>query len=234
MSIMKRKLLSRFFIFVMLMSLSACSYVQSLFPDKERDYQFTTEIPSLVLPPDLNRSANAAAAAPAPAKVPVAEVVADGSATTEAEVSQATEPTEAEPSVDQKTIQVELVKSEQGENRLRIGAPLAQAWRIVGKALSRKSMEVTQRLQAENSFVVQYNPNEEKVEDDSIWDELKFMFGGFEPGDKEYVVELQDIDEQVTEVLVTGKEKQSSAGDGAGLKLLTLIKDTIKSDLAGK
>ncbi|PPD49707.1 MAG: hypothetical protein CTY13_02965 [Methylobacter sp.] len=229
---MKRKLLSRFFIFVMLMFLSACSYVQSLFPDKERDYQFTTEIPSLILPPDLNRSANAAAAAPA--KVPAAEVVADGSATTEAEVSQATEPTEAEPSVDQKTIQVELVKSEQGENRLRIGAPLAQAWRIVGKALSRKSMEVTQRLQAENSFVVQYNPNEEKVEDDSIWDELKFMFGGFEPGDKEYVVELQDIDEQVTEVLVTDKEKQSSAGDGVGLSLLTLIKDTIKSDLAGK
>jgi len=232
MSIMKHKLLSRFFILVMLMSLSGCSYVQSLFPDKERDYQFTTEIPSLVLPSDLNRSANAAAAAPA--KVPAAEVVADGSATTEAEVSQATEPTEAEPSVDQKTIQVELVKSEQGENRLRIGAPLAQAWRIVGKALSRKSMEVTQRLQAENSFVVQYNPNEEKVEDDSIWDELKFMFGGFEPGDKEYVVELQDIDEQVTEVLVTDKEKQSSAGDGVGLSLLTLIKDTIKSDLAGK
>jgi len=232
MSIMKRKLLSRFFIFVMLMLLSACSYVQSLFPDKERDYQFTTEIPSLVLPPDLNRSANAAAAAPVPAKEPAAEVVADGAAT--AEVAPTTEPAEAEPSVDQKTIQVELVKSEQGENRLRIGAPLAQAWRIVGKALSRKSMEVTQRLQAENSFVVQYNPNEEKVEDDSIWDELKFMFGGFEPGDKEYVVELQDIDEQVTEVLVTGKEKQSSAGDGVGLKLLTLIKDTIKSDLAGK
>jgi len=232
MSIMKRKLLSRFFIFVMLMLLSACSYVQSLFPDKERDYQFTTEIPSLVLPPDLNRSANAAAAAPVPAKEPAAEVVADGAAT--AEVAPTTEPAEAEPSVDQKTIQVELVKSEQGENRLRIGAPLAQAWRIVGKALSRKSMEVTQRLQAENSFVVQYNPNEEKVEDDSIWDELKFMFGGFEPGDKEYVVELQDINEQVTEVLVTDKEKQSSAGDGAGLKLLTLIKDTIKSDLAGK
>jgi len=232
MSIMKRKLLSRFFILVMLMFLSACSYVQSLFPDKERDYQFTTEIPSLVLPPDLNRSANAAVAAPVPAKEPEAEVVAGGSATEEAASS--TEPAEAEPSVDQKTIQVELVKSEQGENRLRIGAPLAQAWRIVGKALSRKSMEVTQRLQAENSFVVQYNPNEEKVEDDSIWDELKFMFGGFEPGDKEYVVELQDIDEQVTEVLVTGKEKQSSAGDGAGLKLLTLIKDTIKSDLAGK
>ncbi|MDO9161685.1 MAG: outer membrane protein assembly factor BamC [Methylococcaceae bacterium] len=232
MSIMKRKLLSRFFIVVMLIFLSACSYVQSLFPDKERDYQFTTEIPSLVLPTDLNRSANAAAAAPVPAKEPAVEVVADGAAT--AEVAPTTEPADAEPSVDQKTIQVELVKSEQGENRLRIGAPLAQSWRIVGKALSRKSMEVTQRLQAENSFVVQYNPNEEKVVDDSIWDELKFMFGGFEPGDKEYVVELQDIDEQVTEVLVTDKEKQSSADDGAGLKLLTLIKDTIKSDLAGK
>lgn len=227
MSIMKRQLLSRIVIFVMLISLSACSYVQSLFPDKERDYQFTTEIPSLVLPPDLNRPVNAAA----PVKEPATEVAAGELA---AEVSPTVEPAEAEPSVDQKTIQVELIKSEQGENRLRIGAPVSQAWRIVGKALSRKAMEVTQRTQAENSFVVQYNPNEEKVEDDSILDELKFMFGGFEPGDKEYVIELQDIDEQVTEVLVTDKEKQSSAGDGAGLSLLTLIRDAIKSDLVGK
>lgn len=33
--------------------LTACGYVKSLFPDKEKDYQFTTEIPAIVLPPDL-------------------------------------------------------------------------------------------------------------------------------------------------------------------------------------
>jgi outer membrane protein assembly factor BamC len=127
-----------------------------------------------------------------------------------------------------------LVKSEQGENRLRIAAPIAQAWRMVGKALSRKAVEVTQRNQEEKSYLVQFNPNEQKVEDDSIWDELSFMFKGFETGDLEYLIELQDVDAQVTEVLITDKERQSTAGEGPGLNLLTLIRDTIKADVAGK
>ncbi|TAL46726.1 MAG: outer membrane protein assembly factor BamC [Methylovulum sp.] len=36
-------------------TLPACGYIKSLFPDKEKDYQYTTEIPALVLPPDLGR-----------------------------------------------------------------------------------------------------------------------------------------------------------------------------------
>lgn len=43
------------------LNLSACGYIQSLFPDKERDYQYTTEIPALVLPSDLNTGAVAKA-----------------------------------------------------------------------------------------------------------------------------------------------------------------------------
>lgn len=36
-------------------TLPACGYIKSLFPDKEKDYQYTTEIPALVLPLDLGR-----------------------------------------------------------------------------------------------------------------------------------------------------------------------------------
>lgn len=36
--------------------LSACSYIQGLFPDKEKDYQYTTEIPPLVVPPQLSEN----------------------------------------------------------------------------------------------------------------------------------------------------------------------------------
>jgi hypothetical protein len=60
------------------------------------------------------------------------------------------------------------------------------------------------------------------------------MFHGFDTADKEYFLELEEINEQVTEVLVTDKEQQSSVGDGPGLKLLTLIRDAIKADLNGK
>ncbi|MBL1264064.1 outer membrane protein assembly factor BamC [Methylomicrobium sp. RS1] len=49
------------------LNLSACSTIQSMFPDKEKDYQFTTEIPPLVLPEDLSQGA-AGKAAETPSK----------------------------------------------------------------------------------------------------------------------------------------------------------------------
>lgn len=47
------KLIIRFFCVLALSVLSACSTIKQWFPDKEKDYQYTTEIPELVLPPDL-------------------------------------------------------------------------------------------------------------------------------------------------------------------------------------
>ncbi len=54
-----------------LLNLTACTYIKNLFPDKEKDYQFTTEIPALVLPANLGKNAGlktpATVAAPSPA-----------------------------------------------------------------------------------------------------------------------------------------------------------------------
>ncbi|MDP3333928.1 MAG: hypothetical protein Q8S55_18390, partial [Methylococcaceae bacterium] len=36
-----------------LFNLSACTTIKEAFPDKEKDYQFTTEIPKLIIPADL-------------------------------------------------------------------------------------------------------------------------------------------------------------------------------------
>ncbi|OYV20391.1 MAG: hypothetical protein CG441_409, partial [Methylococcaceae bacterium NSM2-1] len=53
---MKDKIGSFFIFATVLFNLSACSYVKSLFPDKEKDYQYTTEIPPLILPDDLKKN----------------------------------------------------------------------------------------------------------------------------------------------------------------------------------
>ncbi len=53
---MKTKIITLLISSAVLSSLSACSYVKSLFPDKEKDYQYTTEIPPLTLPADLKKS----------------------------------------------------------------------------------------------------------------------------------------------------------------------------------
>jgi outer membrane protein assembly factor BamC len=227
---MKHNLLSRVGIVAVLVNLSACTYIKTMFPDKERDYQYTTEIAPLTLPADLNGKAIVPVVKVAAPVTEVAEIEKPD----EALPNRTPEPAESESAVEHKSIQVELVKSEQGQNRLRIAAPVAQAWRMVGKSLSRKSVEVIKRNQEEKSYVVQFNPDEKKVEDGSIWDELAFMFHGFDTADKEYFLELEEINEQVTEVLVTDKEQQSSVGDGPGLNLLTLIRDAIKADLIGK
>lgn len=202
-----------------LVNVSACTYIKNLFPDKEKDYQFTTEIPPLVLPADLGGSSIA--------KVPAAETAdAPASETAASDVT----PTETAPAIDKKLIQVELLDSEQGAKQLRIGAPIAIAWRMVGKALSRNSIEVTNRNQEERLFHVQYDPNKNEVEDGSIWDEVVFFFVGFDISEQEYVLKLVESNQQ-TDVIIMGKD-QKPATDRTSLSLLTLLYDTIKADLA--
>ncbi len=212
MRIMKTKI-SGFLIVAALLNVSACTYVKNLFPDKEKDYQFTTEIPPLVLPPDL--------AGDAIASVPSAPVAETASATPEPEPA---------PSVERKLIPVALVDAEEGIQRLRIGAPVVTAWRMVGKALSRKAIEVTNRNQEERLFYVQYDPNAKEVEDDSMWDEVVFLFKGLQINEQEYILKLVENNLQ-TDVIITDKE-QKPVATPEGLSLLMLLHDTIKADLA--
>ena len=142
----------------------------------------------------------------------------------------ATTETETAPEIERKLIQLELVDADQGTKRLRIGAPSTRAWRMVGKALSRKSIEVTNRNQEEGLFHVQYDPNKQEVEDGSILDEVRFFFKGFEITEQEYVVKLVENNQQ-TDVVVLDKE-QKPVADAGSLSLLMLLHDTIKSDLA--
>jgi NlpB/DapX lipoprotein. len=200
-----------------LVNVSACSTIKNLFPDKEKDYQFTTEIPPLIMPPDLTGDS----IANVPAAAPAAEAT---------DVASAVPPTETAPTVDRKLTQVELVDAGEGTKRLRIGAPSTTAWRMVGKALSRKSIEVTNRNQDEGRFDVQYDPNKKEVEDGSVWDEVSFFLKGFELTEREYVLKLVENNRQ-TDVVILDKE-QKPVADETSLSLLTLLHDTIKADLA--
>jgi outer membrane protein assembly factor BamC len=214
---MKIKSISYFIVAaIVFLNLAACSTIKTWFPDKEKDYQFTTEIPPLILPPDL--------AGDAVVKPRIAPVVETAKPERTAPVI------ETVPAIDRKAVQLELVDAEQGTKRLRIGAPSATAWRLVGKALSRKSLEVTNRSQEAGLFHVQYDPNKKDMEDDSIWDEIDFALSGFKVTEQEYVLKLLDNNQQ-TDLIILNKDQQPVT-DSASLKLLTLLHDTIKADLA--
>jgi len=246
---MKTRIITLLISSAVLSSLSACSYVKSLFPDKEKDYQYTTEIPPLTLPDDLKKSqmpsvttsassppplsANAAVS-PVAVNAPVEEAVSAAPAINKSAVTPPAPDAspESETGIPDTAIQVERIKFDAGENRLRMNVPFTRAWRIVNKALSRKSIEVTERNQEAGLFTVQYDPDEQKMEDESYWDEVVFMFKGIQSNEKTYLLKLERNNQQ-TDIIVVDEDNQLLS-DASSFKLLTLVEETIKADLANK
>lgn len=215
---------------LLLLNASACSYIKSVFPDKERDYQFTTEIPELIVPDDLKtktlptHSVAVAAepaptpAQPAPTKTDVAEPVAGKQAAVESAEAAAS------PGHGVQTT------AGSGVSSLQIDQSSKQAWWLVGKALSRQKLEVVERNLDKGYFFVKYDPNAIKPEDGSILDEINFLFGDDPSQEQEYRVSLQELEAQLTEVTV-----QDSAGktlsNVAATSLLRLITEGINQDI---
>ncbi|MEI6707386.1 MAG: outer membrane protein assembly factor BamC [Methylococcales bacterium] len=240
---MKNKLLTRFFYAAAVLSaLSACSSIKEAFPDKEKDYQFTTEIPKLTVPADLAKGTNLSSVA-SPAKPQSAEATANTTETatkpseTETKPAENAAPTESASddlpaTIDPKSITAELQESSNHINYLRINTPFLTAWRVVSKALSRKSIEVNERNQTDKVFTVQYDPDEKAVEDGTYMNEINFMLHGFQGNEKEYFLKLVENNQQ-TDVVVLNEEQKPTTDEG-GLKLLKVLQQSIKANLAGK
>lgn len=128
---------------------------------------------------------------------------------------------------------VEIIKYDDGESRLRLGAGYSKSWRVVNKSLSRNTIEVTERNYDSAQLKVQYDPDEKKVKDDSFMDEFNFIFKGIDTNDREFVLKLEEHD-QKTDVIVLSEEHLPMLNDAAALRLLKTMGATIKADLAEK
>lgn len=242
--------------------LAGCSYLEKMFPDKERDYQYTSEIPMINLPPDLRRNKpkgdaydlSSTPSSPASSDVSTGDAAAgqddsappsetdsassttspesDSAAAANPEVS-STEVTTAEDDEKDTVSSVEIVKYDDGESRLRLGAGHSKAWRVVNKALSRNTIEVTERKYEQSQIKIQYDPNEKPVKDEGFMDEISFIFNGIGVSDREYVLKLEEHGEQ-TDVIVLDEEFLPMLNDNDAVRLQKVIADTIKSDLAKK
>ncbi|MBS3954783.1 MAG: outer membrane protein assembly factor BamC [Methylomicrobium sp.] len=216
----------RFFLRFVLLTIilsagSGCSQIKSWFPDKEKDYQFKGEIPDLVVPDDLvhntiRKSPSAVVTQPVTTTTATAAVQAESA-----------EPGDTEEASE--TATVERVGGTDG-NRLRLSENMSRTWRVVGKALSRKSVEIVSRDRANGIYIVQFDPDELKVTDESFWDEMLFMFGASGGGTElEYRVKLIEY-EGFTEIFILD-EKEKPLSEGKGLALLTLLQKAIEQDL---
>lgn len=238
--------------------LAGCSYLESMFPDKERDYQYTAEIPMINLPPDLrhNRpsvessglqygdtnlgSSNESNSGSSQDYSAPPESTGEGSASSAESDSSSrqnisnTELTPADESDERDEVaSVEVVKYDDGETRLRLGAKHPRSWRVLNKALSRNTIEVTERNHEQSQIRIQYDPNEVKAKDDSFMDEVGFIFHGIGVNDREYVLKLEEHGDK-TDVMVLNDEFLPMLNDNDAVRLLKLLADTIKTDLAKK
>ena len=224
---------------IALSSISACTRIKSYFPDKEKEYQYTAELPALIYPADLKvnvlpvlpgsmahaEPANAAPDIATNALTKPTAVASDSSTTPTADKAYSDEEELAA-----KLVTVERINVDAGENRLRLNVPFIRAWRILGKSLSRKALEVMVRDQEAGLFTLKYDPDEHNVKDLSYMDSLKALIGNLRSNEKTYIIKLVK-DQPQTDVIVLDKDKKPIA-DADSVKLLTLLQETIKADLA--
>lgn len=219
-----------------LSTLTACGSMKSHLPDKERDYQFSAEIPPLTIPNDLKKTT------PKPRVVTpdineteevkvLGEMVDSDSVVKQPKPSSSKngdDPAE-EIILDRGETRVDFVIFDGGATRLRINEDFAPSWRLVAKALSRNRIEIVSRNQAAGELIVQYDPNETDFKDETVWDEILFVFAEDHSQEKEYRIKIMEYNNN-TEVIVLDSEN-TPLSDGVGLHLLKLLFSTIHTDL---
>lgn len=115
-----------------------------------------------------------------------------------------------------------------GAASLHINSSFAHAWRVVGKALTATSIEITDKNRSNALYFVQYDPDLQIVQDGSFWDEVVFFFGSDPNQEKPYQVYLTQTG-QGTDIIVRD-ELGNALNQGNGLKLLDLLYETIQKD----
>jgi outer membrane protein assembly factor BamC len=216
------------------LNLTACGIMGGVFPDKARDYQLSSELPPLKIPDEIANKGLEKQPADKPLVTATDTVAVIGEmvkanpsdTTNTAAVTEAVEQEKTQP------LQVELVKLSNGENHLQINRPVAMSWRMVGEALTRKTIEITARDQAKAEFTVQYDPKATDFKDDSFWDEIAFVFADNLSQEKPYHIKLLALaQDKITEVVILDEQDKPVAENG-GLSLLKFLATTLKASSA--
>jgi outer membrane protein assembly factor BamC len=228
------------FLVVCGLGVSGCSTLQSWFPDKEKDYQFTTELPPLVIPSDLIQKPSSPARSAQPSYVPIEtpreKVVEKLASKTIAPAIEKPAPiinrpalSDAETELSRNEIQVSV--THENAPTLNLNVPSVRAWRIIGKALSRSNIEVTHRDETSGQIHIQVANSEQKAEPEkSLWDNTVSVFNPFAENEQSYVLQLRESNIK-TAVTVLNPELQPLT-DGADNKVLMILFEAIKADLS--
>ncbi|MFZ2452030.1 MAG: outer membrane protein assembly factor BamC [Methylovulum miyakonense] len=241
--------------------LTACGYIKSLFPDKEKDYQYTTEIPALVLPPDLAKNDSlklpihprpvasapqtqpeAAAATPAvvekpteaeTAPAPVAAPSAPAAAAiADTTVTEAPQPDATNPATPAKREPISVAIQKSAA-----GADVLRlntGFETAWRAIDKALSRKSIEVTARNKAEKSFTLHydpDEKALEDQSFWHETFFIFNSLNSNEQEFIVKLTDQGQQTEAMILDKE-QKPATDASASRLLNLLQDTIKSDFA--
>lgn len=220
-------------------ALAGCDTITSWFPDKQKQYQYSTEIPPLEIPPDLSsstiegakRSAAGAGGDSAYSRgaledraSPVAETPEDNPVESERPKRSAKPPkrSEAVPTLAQSSDDVPLIEIE---------VPFELAWVEVAKALGRMELEITDQNRSDGVYYVYYGGDRKPYEDRGFFGDMAEMFGAAQEVAKEYRIKLEQRGKATSVYILDSDNKPQISGPG--FDLLKKLHETLQSASAG-
>lgn len=209
--------------------LPACSTIKSWFPDKQKEYRYSSEIPLLEIPPDLTGSSLGV-------EPPEQPVVDDRAETAAADAPQQGAPHEyavvgKQPPAPEGVEQTaELIRDDKGA-RIQVETSFAETWTMVEKALNRLTVEIKDRDRSQKVFYVYFSGEVRKAPERSWLSDMRYMFTGKTGGgddEQEYRVHLEDTADTLTKIRVTDAAGEFQA-DGETMKLLQAVHERIRN-----
>lgn len=217
-----RMLLKKLFLLGLVLSLSACSFFSSLFPDKQKQYRYSSEIPSLEIPPDLTAS--------------TLEDAQGGRKTVDRPVASAVEERkEAKPSVKKrksakssKSSAPAIAQTADDVPLIEIEEAYAETWNDVNRALGRLKVEVSDQNRSDGVYYVYYggvSPNKKKEQ--TMMGELASWFSSDEPKASEFRIKLEDKGDFTVIYVLDQSGKKTT--EGLGYELLSKLNEKLQT-----
>lgn len=221
----------------MVFSLSACSFITGLFPDKQKQYRYSSNIPELEIPPDLSSSTIEGAKGGGGASAHGRGMAADtegtarsGNGGDEEEI-----PKPKPPQATKKRAQTDksaaaratLAQNAQDVPLIEIGEPFPEAWNDVNRALGRMEVEVTDQNRSDGVYYVIYGGDTRKHEDGGFWQDMKSLFSSAPANGDEYRIKIEEKADS-TDIYVLDRDGKAVT-QGAGFELLKRLHEKMQT-----
>jgi len=224
--------------------LAGCSFLASLFPDKQKQYQYSTEIPPLEIPSGLTASTiegvrqsrqavreTGGGDVMSPDQTFDSSSVVGGLPPLSPEMARAaSEPQQPEPEAEAEARSLSgryvLAENADGTPLIEISEPYPVAWNSVGRALGRLRLKISDQNRSDGLYYVHPGERDESAPEHGLLSELFGYLTGKPVHGEEYRLRLEDRGE-TTYVTVVDAKNQPLTGD-EGLELLKRLQEGLQ------